>query len=191
MKAYPCPNGVLDASAAPFDVLPTDQRDLTGYRVTDVEPPLPGEGEHVRWVGDITGSGNPWIVEPIPLPVVPDEPAPFRYVDIDNGDFATKLMTADQNDVWIALVDTAEQTPVADRTETQRQIIRAWRHFNLHGRIHMPDPLTQISILALYGWGVLGPVKTSGPDVDATPEEQAAIDHAARMGRGEPVPDAA
>lgn len=97
---------------------------------------------------------------------------------LHRSEFAMHLLTAVENDIWIALVDEAEQTAPASRTDAQKAILRAWRHFTLAEYIHRTAPETQGGVYLLYLSGVFGlPF-----DGDGTPTEDqiAAI---ARHGR--------
>lgn len=102
---------------------------------------------------------------------------------LHRGSFATDLLTPAENDAWIALVDAAEQTPVADRTETQKAILRAWRHFTLHEYIERDNVFTQAACMALYVWGVLGPVYDDQSGQPPTGAELTAINRADRIGK--------
>lgn len=69
--------------------------------------------------------------------------------------FAAELLTAAENDDWIALVDGAEQTAPASRTDQQKSVLRAWRHFMLAEFIERDAAETQAAIYGLHLWGVL------------------------------------
>jgi hypothetical protein len=73
------------------------------------------------------------------------------------SEFAMHLLTDGENDIWIALVDEAEQTAPASRTAAQKAILRAWRHFTLAEYIHRTAPETQGGVYLLYLSGVFGP----------------------------------
>jgi len=113
---------------------------------TDVEPPTPGEGQVVKQVG----SG--WaLVDVADLPPL-EKIHPDR---IHRLDYATKLLTAAENDAWINAVDAAEQTPVADRTEADKALLRSWRHFSLAEFISISDPRTQGAAFGLAVFGIV------------------------------------
>jgi len=117
-----------------------------GAVFTDITPPDPGAGEIVL----ADGEGGWEIVAGAPSTgerIHPDR--------IHRGSYATLLLTPQENDDWIALVDAARQTPVADRTEAQRNIIRQWTHFELHEYLTLSDPRVQGAAYGLRLYDVL------------------------------------
>ncbi len=152
-------------------------------RATKIAPP--DDSGNWRWIKGQWIAAAPKPDAPrVGDPVDPDTPVLDYGPDrLHRGSYATELLTADQNDAWIALVDDAEQTPPADRTDTQKAVLRAWRHFTLHEYIKRENVHTKAGAMALYIWGVLGPVYDEQSGIPPTPEEQAAIDAADRLSR--------
>jgi len=164
------PHGIDDPKAA----LPA------GAVVTDEIPTEPGEGEAVIHAGH-----GRWALASPETPPGPAEPVPPRKPIFTHYQFATDVLTADQNDAWLALVETA-RAAVADGTASpsQRAQHRAYTHFNLAGAVDMNAAETQAGIMAMYIWGVFGPVHDTGSGEPPTPEEQRAIDEADRVAAG-------
>ena len=143
--------------------------------VTENAPQEPDEGEVIVHAG-----GGRWVSAPEPTPLAARLPIVTHY------QFATEYLTVDQNDAWLALVEAARDA-VADGTASadQKAQLRAYRHFEMAGAVDFNTDATQAACMALYVWGALGPVWDQVSEI--TSAEQAAIDHAARLSKGEKV----
>lgn len=102
------------------------------------------------------GVGKGWSYDGVDFTPPPAPPEPTTGPDrVHRYVFAATYLTATENDAWIALVDEAEQTAPASRTDQQKDILRAWRHFTLAEYIEREAPETQAAIYGLHLWGVL------------------------------------
>lgn len=104
---------------------------------------------------------------PPPAPSAPTT-GPDR---LHRGDFAAHLLTAQENDAWIDMIDAIEQTPVASRTADQKAKLRAWRHFTLFEMIARTDERTQAAIFAMHLWGILTQPRADRVALFLPPEE--------------------
>lgn len=142
--------------------------------VTDLTPPTPDDGEVAIW------HGSGWTTGPRATRTA----APARLPIVTHYQFATEYLTVDQNDAWLALVEAARDAIAAGTaTADQKAQLRAYRHFQMAGAVDFNTDATQAACMALYIWGALGPVWDQVSEI--TEAEQAAIDHAARLSRGE------
>lgn len=104
----------------------------------------PQDGDRVMRDDGNARAYGVWPLDRAPLPVA------------THYEFATEYLTAAENDAWLELVERARAAVAAGTaTQTQKDQLRAFKHFELAGGVNFETVETQIAFLAMHQWGVL------------------------------------